>query len=140
MKMPDAKDLKIIFAKVPKTSEQSYWCFEYDKIEQDYWWKNSTRKITYKLSYYVLSNMIVSMGEIKIKNYLVKNYNAIKEATNVAFHTEEDAKTVLEWIKQKVFETTLIGTEKIEAEIKQKQEANRQKRLNKEAEKTKTRS
>jgi len=138
--MPDAKDLKIIFAKVPKTSEQSYWCFEYDKIEQDYWWKNSTRKITYKLSYYVLSNMIVSMGEIKIKNYLVKNYNAIKEATNVAFHTEEDAKTVLEWIKQKVFETTLIGTEKIEAEIKQKQEANRQKRLNKEAEKTKTRS
>jgi aspartyl aminopeptidase len=84
--------------------------------------------------------MIVSMGEIKIKNYLVKNYNAIKEATNVAFHTEEDAKTVLEWIKQKVFETTLIGTEKIEAEIKQKQEANRQKRLNKEAEKTKTRS
>lgn len=81
------------------------------------------------VSYWEMSKLIVSMGEIKIKNYIEKTFDVADKGKDVctpSFKTKEEAGKCLEWLKQKIFETTLIGKENLEAEKIKKREEDRQ--------------
>lgn len=78
--------------------------------------------------YWDMHNLIISMGEIKIKNYIEKNFDLIncdKKTSIPVFKTKEEAEKCYEWLKQKVFETTLIGKENLQAEQDRKREENK---------------
>ena len=94
----------------------------YHKYKRNNWSKTSFSWETEKAGIQHFTNLIVSMGSIKIKNYFIKNFNAkfVEQNYIAYFDTQQDAEKALEWLKQKIFETTLIGTETIEKEKEEK--------------------
>jgi hypothetical protein len=88
-----------------------------------------------------LEYQIISLGRIKIKNYLIKNFNAFFNDNNgyqkyvPYFSSQEDAEKALEWMKQKIFEATLIGKDVLEKETRQKRIEDTNKKEEKEKEK-----
>jgi hypothetical protein len=101
----------------------------YASIWEDYRGRRQVKKNT--LAYWEMAKLIVSMGEIKIKNYIRKNFKLTEHSSTRApiFETIEEAEKCYEWLKQKVFETTLVGKENIKAERDRKREEERAKRV-----------
>lgn len=108
-------------------------CFEFTYETNTYYGPR-----TAKVSTYNLHTIIISLGYIKIKNLLIKDFAAnFNERDNYypKFKTKEDAQKALDWIKQKVFETKIIGKDNLEAEKEKKIAENRIKRQQKQLEK-----
>lgn len=98
-------------------------------------YSNTRKQInTGKINTYNLEQLIVSMSAVKIKNYLIKEYNAQFYNRIPIFKTEKEAGEALKWIKQKSFETTLIGIDTLKVEKEKKEAENKLKRQKKEIE------
>lgn len=97
-------------------------------------WRTGIREV--KLSCYDLHREIVSLGSIKIKNILTKQFNASisKNYDEPYFKTITEAEKALEWILQQYLLTKMVGAETIEQEKKKKNAANAVKRAQKKQE------
>lgn len=129
--MVEFKDIKITWTTevdYDTKHKNKFYYFEYEI----YNWRGL--KMKNKLTYYDMHQMIVSMSEIKIKNYFNKNFDMFSQSS-VRFNTEDSAKEAYEWLKQKCMETTLIGVDTLRQNNYDRIVENRKKREEKEAKK-----
>lgn len=97
-------------------------------------WRSGIREV--QLGCYDLHCEIVSLGTIKIKNVLTKQFNAkiSRDYDEPYFATVTEAEKALEWILQQYVATKMVGKETIEQEKKRKNKENAVKRAQKEQE------
>jgi hypothetical protein len=106
----------------------SFYYWEYNCNDTDSRGRPATG--TAYVSYYEIHKWILTWGEIKIKNYFVKNFDSGEYTCY--FPTEEKAKEALEWFKQKAMETTLVGKETLQSQVENKKALEKQKRIQRE--------
>lgn len=124
------KQARIYVSKDSDSKEtKNFYYFEYEKQRSS--WYCSSR---YELSYNDMSRMIVSLSYIKIRNIFNKTYKMTSD-TELYFDTIEDAEAAFEWLKQKVFETTLVGADTLKEIENRKRQENAAKREAKELKK-----
>lgn len=123
IKIESKKD--IIYTANNTREMKSFYYFEYEEKRS---WSYGMAK--YVLSYHDMHHMIISMGSIKIQNLFNKTYKMVS-ARNAYFETREDAEKALEWLKQKTFETTIVGEDVLYEAERQKRQENYNKRQEK---------